>query len=92
MSWTRSYSSVKQYLTYGSSCMYPRDSKIPYNVRDLYSGSPEISNLPTLFKINTVNLFVLTIVNILEYISLIPTNIYGPPDKFYSDKSHVIQH
>jgi GDP-L-fucose synthase len=86
------HSSVKQYLTYGSSCMYPRDSKIPYNVQDLYSGSPEISNLPyALAKLSTVEL-------VRSYnrqygknfISLIPTNIYGPHDKFHSDKSHVI--
>lgn len=83
---------VKKLLFLGSSCIYPKEAPQPMKEELLLTGKLEPTNEGyALSKIAGLKL--------CEYynkqygtnfICLMPSNIYGPGDKFNSDKSHVI--
>ena len=76
----------------GSSCVYPKKSKIPIKEEYLLSGKLEVTNEPyAIAKIagikmcesynNQYN---------RNYISLMPTNTFGPGDNYNLENSHFI--
>ena len=76
----------------GSSCIYPKFSVQPINESSLLSGSLEITNKSyALAKIAGLEL-----VDSLrrqykkDYFTVMPTNLYGPRDKFHPYNSHVV--
>ncbi|MCQ2022241.1 GDP-L-fucose synthase family protein [Clostridium butyricum] len=83
---------VKKLLFLGSSCIYPRNCKQPMKEKELLSGYLEPTNEAyAIAKIAGLKL--------CEYynkqyganfISCMPTNIYGPSDNFDIETSHVI--
>ncbi|MEM4385667.1 MAG: GDP-L-fucose synthase [Candidatus Anstonellales archaeon] len=83
---------VKKLLYMGSSCIYPRNTSVPIKESQLLSGYLEKTNEAyALAKIANIKL--------CEYykqeygdnfISCIPTNVYGIGDTFDEIKSHVI--
>lgn len=90
--WSAFKHDTKKLLFLGSSCIYPRNAPQPMKEEHLLDGKLEptnegyalakISGIKLCEKINT------------EYgknfISCMPTNIYGPGDNFGDDSSHVI--
>lgn len=83
---------VQKLLYLGSSCIYPRDSIQPIAEDALLTGALEKTNEGyALAKIAGLKLcqFYRTQYG-CDYISAMPTNLYGPFDHFDTEKSHVV--
>ena len=83
---------VEKFIFLGSSCIYPKFSKQPIKEEYLLSGELEPTNQwYALAKISGLKLIeALNIQYNLDYVSLMPTNLYGPNDNFDLDTSHVL--
>lgn len=83
---------IKNFIFLGSSCIYPKLCKQPIKEEFLLTGPLEISNQwYAIAKISGVKL-IESIRNEFgyNYISLMPTNLYGPNDNFDPMTSHVL--
>ena len=85
-------SSVKRLLFLGSSCMYPKFAKQPIREDSLLTGKVEPTNeWYALAKIAGLKLCEAMYRQYgLDYISLVPTNLYGPGDNYDRENSHVM--
>jgi GDP-L-fucose synthase len=83
---------VKKLLFFGSSCIYPRDCLQPIREDYLLTGPLEPSNKPyALAKIALLELCQSYNRQYgTQFISCMPTNLYGPHDNFDPSTSHVI--
>lgn len=76
----------------GTICAYPKHTPVPFHETSLWDGYPEETNAP--YGVAKKALLVHAQANRAQYgqnaIYLLPTNLYGPEDKFHSDVSHVI--
>ena len=76
----------------GTICAYPKFTEVPFSEDDLWSGYPEETNAP--YGIAKKALLVHAQANRQQFgqnsIYLLPTNLYGPGDKFHPNVSHVI--
>ena len=89
----RSYlSGVKKLMFLGSTCIYPKNCPQPMKEEYLLTGELEYTNEPyAVAKIagikmcESYNLQYGT-----NFISVMPTNLYGPNDNFDLEKSHVL--
>jgi GDP-L-fucose synthase len=83
---------VGQTLLVGTVCSYPKFTPVPFREESLWDGYPEETNAP--YGIAKKALLVHAQVNRAQYgqrsAFLIPTNLYGPGDKFHPSVSHVI--
>jgi GDP-L-fucose synthase len=83
---------VKKLLFLGSSCIYPKNASQPINEESLLTSPLEYTNEPyAIAKIagikmcESYNLQYGT-----NFISVMPTNLYGPNDNFDLNTSHVL--
>jgi GDP-L-fucose synthase len=83
---------AKKLLYLGSSCIYPRDARQPMREEALLSGPLEPTNEPyAIAKIAGIKLCRSYRVQYgCDFISAMPTNLYGPGDNFDLTSSHVI--
>jgi len=83
---------VENFIFLGSSCIYPRDAQQPLKEDYLLTSSLESTNQwYALAKITGVKLIeAVRKVYGYNYVSLMPTNLYGPNDNFDLKKSHVL--
>ncbi|MCK5378214.1 MAG: GDP-L-fucose synthase [Acidobacteria bacterium] len=83
---------VKKLLYLGSSCIYPRDCRQPMREEALLSGYLEPSNEPyAVAKIAGIKLCQAYRRQYgCNFISAMPTNLYGPFDNFDLESSHVL--
>ena len=83
---------VKRLLYLGSSCIYPRDCPQPMREEHLLSGPLEPTNEPyAIAKISGIRLCQAYRRQYgCDFISAMPTNLYGPGDNFDLNSSHVI--
>ena len=83
---------VNKLLFLGSSCIYPKESKQPIKEEYLLSNYLESTNEPyAIAKIAGIKLCESYNRRYgTDYRSIMPTNLYGPNDNFYSKNSHVI--
>jgi GDP-L-fucose synthase len=83
---------VKKLLFLGSSCIYPKLAPQPIEEESLLTGSLEPTNEP--YAIAKIAGIKLCQAYALEYganfISVMPTNLYGPGDNFDLTTSHVL--
>ena len=83
---------VKRFVFLGSSCIYPRDCKQPIKEEYLMTGPLEATNsayaVAKIAGIELVNSYRKQYGH--NWISLMPTNLYGPRDNFNLDNSHVL--
>lgn len=81
---------IKDIIFLGSSCIYPKNTKQPMKETSLLTGKPEETNLSyALAKI--AGIYLCQSYNAqykTNYISLIPSNVYGPKDNFNLETSH----
>jgi GDP-L-fucose synthase len=83
---------VKKLLFLGSSCIYPRDANQPINEDSLLSGYLENTNQPyAIAKICGIEMCdsYRSQYN-CNFISAMPTNLYGPNDNYDLNTSHVL--
>lgn len=83
---------VKKLLFMGSSCIYPRLSEQPIKEEYFMTGPLEPTNEGyAVAKIAGINLCQSYRRQYgANFISVMPTNVYGPGDHFDADRSHVI--
>ena len=83
---------IKKLLFLGSSCIYPKESPQPIKEEYLLSDYLEKTNEPyAIAKIAGLKLCeAYNRQYNTNFISCMPTNLYGPGDTFDSEKSHVI--
>ena len=83
---------AKRLLYLGSSCIYPRDAPQPMQEEHLLSGYLEPTNEPyAVAKIARIKLGQAYRKQYgSNFISAMPTNLYGPHDNFDLDSSHVM--
>jgi GDP-L-fucose synthase len=76
----------------GTVCSYPKITPVPFHEGSLWQGYPEETNAP--YGVAKLAHLVHAQSNRAQYgqhcIYLIPTNLYGPGDKFHPAVSHVI--
>lgn len=76
----------------GTICSYPKHTPVPFNEDSLWHGYPEETNAP--YGVAKLAQLTQLQANRDEYgqsaIYLLPTNLYGPGDKFHPAVSHVI--
>lgn len=83
---------VKKLLNLGSSCIYPKFSKQPMKEEYLLTGELEPTNEPyAIAKISAIKLCRYYNEQYgTNFISIMPTNLYGPNDNFDLETSHVL--
>jgi GDP-L-fucose synthase len=83
---------VEKFVFLGSSCVYPRDCPQPIKEEYLLAGKLEKTNsayaIAKIAGIEMINAYRKQFHK--KWISLMPTNIYGPNDNFDLNHSHVI--
>ena len=76
----------------GTVCSYPKFTPVPFREESLWDGYPEETNAP--YGLAKKAHLVHAQVNAAQYgqrfAYLIPTNLFGPGDKFHPSVSHVI--
>lgn len=90
--WSAKQSGVKKFLFLGSSCIYPGECPQPMKEEYFMSGKQEPTNEGySLAKIAGMKLCEYIYDQYgMNFISCMPTNIYGPRDDFNPETSHVI--
>jgi GDP-L-fucose synthase len=85
-------SKVTKLLFLGSTCIYPRDATQPMTEDCLLTGVLEYTNEPyAIAKIAGIKLCESYNLQYgTNFISVMPTNLYGPNDNFDLEKSHVL--
>lgn len=83
---------VERFVFLGSSCIYPRDCPQPIKEEYLLTGPLELTNSAyAIAKIAGIELIKSYRKQFgHKWISLMPTNMYGPKDNFDSEKGHVL--
>lgn len=83
---------VTRVIFFGSSCIYPRLSKQPIKEEYLLTGALEPTNEPyAIAKIAGLKLIeAANDQRGKKWVSLMPTNLYGPGDNFDLETSHVL--
>lgn len=83
---------VERVVFFGSSCIYPRLAEQPIKEEYLLTGPLEYTNEPyAIAKIAGVKLVDAANSQFgRKWVSLMPTNLYGPNDNFDLEKSHVL--
>lgn len=84
-------SGVKRLINLGSSCMYPVGAPQPITEASLGAGPPEPTNAAyAMAKLATAGMVsTYRAQHGVDYITVIPTNLYGPGDNFDPLMSHV---
>jgi GDP-L-fucose synthase len=83
---------VEKLVFLGSSCIYPKFAEQPIREDSLLSGKLEPTNdAYAIAKIAGIMLCKsLRLQYGIDFISLMPTNMYGPGDNYHPENSHVI--
>lgn len=83
---------VEKLLFLGSSCIYPKNAPQPIKEEYLMTGLLEPTNAPyALAKIAGINMCQSYFKQFgCKFISVMPTNLYGPGDNYHLQNSHVL--
>jgi len=83
---------IKKLLFMGSSCIYPKNAPQPLKEDYLLSGKLEETNEPyAIAKIAGIKMCESYFKQYgCDFISIMPTNLYGPNDNYDLEKSHVL--
>lgn len=83
---------VKKLVSFLSTCVFPDDIEYPITEKKIHLGEPHTSNYPYAYSKRMADIQIRAYREQygLEYVSVIPTNIYGPNDNFSLNFGHVI--
>lgn len=83
---------VKKLVCFLSTCVFPDDVEYPITEKKIHLGEPHNSNYPYAYakRMADVQIRAYREQYGLDYVSVIPTNIYGPNDNFNIENGHVI--
>ena len=85
-------SNVEKLISYLSTCVFPDDAPYPLNEKDIHNGPPHSSNAAYAHAKRMLDVQSKAYRSEYDcnFITLIPTNIYGPYDNFDLDNGHVL--
>lgn len=83
---------VKKLIFLGSSCVYPKNAPQPIKEESLLTSSLEYTNEPyAVAKIAGIKMCESYFKQYgCNFVSVMPTNLYGPKDSFHFENSHVL--
>lgn len=83
---------VKKLVSFLSTCVFPDNIEYPITEKKIHIGEPHSSNYPYAYAKRMADIQIRAYREQygLEYVSVIPTNIYGPNDNFSLESGHVI--
>ena len=83
---------VKKLVSFLSTCIFPDNIEYPITEMKIHLGKPHSSNYPYAYAKRMADIQIRAYREQygLEYVSVIPTNIYGPNDNFSLESGHVI--
>jgi GDP-L-fucose synthase len=83
---------VEKLMFLGSTCIYPRRAPQPMSEAALLTGPLEVTNEPyAIAKIAGIKLCQAYRAQYgCDFISVMPTNLYGPGDNYHPEHSHVV--
>jgi GDP-L-fucose synthase len=83
---------VEKLVIVGTVCAYPKFTPVPFREESLWDGYPEETNAPYGVAKKTILVGAQAYREQygLDSIFLLPTNLYGPRDKFHPTNAHVI--
>jgi len=83
---------VKKLVSFLSTCIFPDNVEYPLTEKKIHFGEPHNSNYPYAYAKRMADIQIRAYREQygLEYVSVIPTNIYGPNDNFSLNSGHVI--
>ena len=83
---------MKKLVFLGSSCIYPKFANQPISEDELLAGKLEPTNEPyAIAKIAGITMCQsYNRQHSTNYISVMPTNLYGPNDNYHPENSHVL--
>ena len=83
---------VKKLVCFLSTCVFPDDVEYPLTEQKIHLGEPHHSNYPYAYSKRMADIQIRAYREQygLNYVSVIPTNVYGPNDNFSIDNGHVI--
>jgi GDP-L-fucose synthase len=83
---------IEKLVIVGTVCAYPKLTPVPFKEESLWEGYPEETNAPygVAKKAILVGAQAYREQYGLHSVFLLPTNLYGPRDKFHSTNAHVI--
>jgi GDP-L-fucose synthase len=84
---------VKKLIFFGSSCMYPKNTKQPMKESQLWTGHLEETSIAyATAKYSGFQMCqaINSQFNIASFITVIPNSVYGPNDNFDLNSSHVL--
>jgi len=86
------HANVEKFVFLGSSCIYPRECQQPIKEEYLLTGPLETTNsayaIAKIAGIELINSYRKEYGR--KWISMMPTNLYGPRDNFELEQSHVL--
>ena len=83
---------VKKLVCFLSTCVFPDDVEYPLTENKVHLGEPHHSNYPYAYSKRMADIQIRAYREQygVNYVSVIPTNIYGPRDNFDLKNGHVI--
>ena len=83
---------VKKVVSFLSTCVFPDDVEYPLSEEKIHLGEPHHSNYPYAYSKRMIDIQsrAYTEQYNVNYVSVIPTNIYGPNDNFDIKNGHVM--
>ena len=83
---------VKKVVSFLSTCIFPDDVEYPLTEKKIHLGEPHNSNYPYAYAKRMLDIQSRAYKEQygLNYVSVIPTNIYGPNDNFNLENGHVL--
>jgi GDP-L-fucose synthase len=83
---------VKKLVSFLSTCVFPDNIEYPITEKKIHLGEPHFSNYPYAYakRMSDIQIRAYREQYGLNYVSVIPTNIYGPNDNFSLNSGHVI--
>ena len=83
---------VERLVCFLSTCVFPDDVEYPLTEEKVHLGEPHFSNYPYAYAKRMADIQIRAYREQygIEYVSVIPTNIYGPHDNFNIETCHVL--
>ena len=83
---------VKKLVSFLSTCIFPNEIEYPITEKKIHFGEPHFSNYPYAYAKRMADIQIRAYREQygVEYVSVIPTNIYVPNDNFSLNNGHVI--
>lgn len=83
---------VKKLVAFLSTCIFPDKVEYPLSEDKIHLGPPHFSNYPYAYakRMSDVQIRAYREQYGLNYVSVVPTNVYGPFDNFNIESGHVL--